>query len=141
MLRTKASVEPVVIPGYLFQVVVKNTQEKIGKCLSPRTFLEFYQSAGTVSIAGSIGHTIFAAIEDTRSAIVEDDFSASLIEAIDSLEAAIDDSIADLSDQDDDEKPSSTVYSEDYILTGDDISPMIPNPRDRLEVYWTLDNQ
>lgn len=92
-------------------------------------------------MAGSSGHTIVTTVEDTCPAIVEDYFAASIIQSMDLFEAVIDESISDLSDQDDDEHQYKKFAAEDDKITEDYVSPMTTNPGHSVELYWPLGNQ
>lgn len=65
-------------------------KEKRGICPSPRTILSTYTNAETVTVVGANGRNIISAVEDTRLAIADEDFSAAVVESSD----AIDDSAA-----------------------------------------------
>lgn len=89
ILRKNATVDAVINPGDLVQVYVKHGQGKRGRWLSPRVVQKIDRSSGNVTTAGVNGRNILSAFEDTRITIVDDDFSTSIIESIDSLDDAI----------------------------------------------------
>lgn len=141
IMRTKATADPILHAGDLVQIFVKKGHEKRGRWLSPRVVLSVDTNAGTVSVPGSNGHKVVAAVEDTRPAIVEDDFAASIVESIDQLDESIHESIEALTENYNQETPldACSVSSDEYH-TIDDPSISLPGPGDRIEILWPLDN-
>lgn len=90
-MRKNETTDPHIEPGNMVQVFINNGQEKRGKWLSPRLISAVDTQAETVSVPGSNGLKIVAALGDTRLAITEDDLASQIVECIDRL----DDGIAD----------------------------------------------
>lgn len=92
-MQSKATIDPTIISSDLAQVFVHNGHAKREKCLSPLVFQEFDISSGTVTIPGSNGSKIIAALEDTRVAIFDDDLSFHIMESIDKFDANVAESV------------------------------------------------
>lgn len=66
IMRTKATVDPVINPGDLVQVYILHGHEKRGKWSSPRAVNSVDSDSGIFTVPGSRVHKINAAIEDTE---------------------------------------------------------------------------
>lgn len=75
----------------MIKVFAINGKEKQGNWPSPRTVLSTDRSSGTITVPGSNGKHITAAVEDTSHAITDDNLAASVIETINFLSDTIDD--------------------------------------------------
>lgn len=113
ILRTKSTNYQVIDPGDLVQLFIKNGHKNRGRCLSTRVVQQFDNSDGTVSSRGSNGRNVVPAFEDTRMAIVNDDFVASMIESIDNLSDEISESL-------DIEHPISLNYEKTPVSSNND---------------------
>ena len=141
ILRSHITADPVVNPGDIVQVYVRTGKEKRGRWLSPRTALSIDRSAGTVTVAGSNGKRIVAAVEDTRVVVVDNDLAHAVIESLDTLNDNLSELTEDLAKvQDAEQHDFESLPSPDAEHTSDDphTSPAVG---DRPEVFWRIDNQ
>ena len=93
-MRTKCTKDPVINAGNLVQVFIQNGKEKCGKWSSPHSVISVDNDSGIVTVPGSRGHKIRAAIEDTRVAIQDDDLASSVQESIDQLDDSASEAIS-----------------------------------------------
>lgn len=97
--RSKSTQDSPVFPGDLVQIYIKNHHEKCGSWTSAKPVLTFHVISQTVTVPGSKGRTVKAAVEDVRHAIVNDEFALVLQEAIDEraihLDIAVDKLVED----------------------------------------------
>lgn len=125
--------------GDLVQVFVADVKKMRGKWLSTRSVISNDTSARTVTVPDSNGKTISAAVEDTRHAIVDDDFAATVIESIDLLSDTNKDIAStsnESSDSDDNiraENDEALEQNAEQTADNDAISPRVGG---LLEVYW-----
>ena len=135
ILRSHVTADPVVDPGDMVQVYVRTGKEKRGKWLSPRTALSIDRTAGTVTVAGSNGRKIVAAVEDTRLAVVDSDLASAVVESLDTLNENLSELTEDLAEiQEEEQHDSEGFHSTDAEHTSDD-SYISPSVGDRLEVF------
>lgn len=92
-------------------------------------------------MAGTSRKTITTAIEDTRHAIVDDEYAAAVIESTDVIKDAIKETIAETTPKaqhntDVCHAPHCTPFD---VKHANDTDSVMPQPGDRLEVYWPLD--
>jgi len=149
ILKSNATHDIPLASGDLVQVFIKLEKEKRGKWSSPRPILTFDKPSGIVTVPGSNGKVIKAAIEDTRHAIYENSLAKTIQEAIDELSIAIEDSLEDLPEER--EPTGKSVYPTDgkYLeidtqnCSDDDAEQMVdlPSLGDTIEVYWPLESR
>ena len=94
ILRSHKFETPHISVGDQVQIFVKNDQGKFGKWLSARPVIKIDVNAGSVTVPGSKGHTITAAFEDTRHAIIDDDLAELVQTAIDDIDSQLDEIIS-----------------------------------------------
>lgn len=63
--------------------------EKSGKRLFPRVVLSVDTVSGSITVPGSESNKSFAAVEDVRFALIEDDFAMQIEKWIDAIEDSI----------------------------------------------------
>lgn len=85
ILRLKAIVDPNFRPGSRVQIFVYDGKPKSGKWLSSRTVSSAELFAVTISVPGSQGRSVSAAVEDTQFAVVETDYAAAIMDSADQL--------------------------------------------------------
>lgn len=76
ILRSKAITYLQVQVGDLVEVFVNRDRKKNCNWLTPRSVLEIYRSSGTLTVFGSMGRTLKAAIKSAGMALEEDSFSS-----------------------------------------------------------------
>lgn len=157
LLRSKATQNPLIKSGDLVQVYYKDRSERRGKWSSPRTVLSFDPVSGIVSIPGSNGSPIHAAVEDVRHAVTEDELAVHVTESIDQINSEIDAAITDSSALPDTSPSISntdlvgTGYNPDFDNDDDDTNAMeynnienaaapLPLVGDHIVVLWPEDN-
>lgn len=95
-LRSKPPQTRAVGPGDMVEVFIELPNQKRGSWSSPRTVLDVDISSDTVSVSGSKGHSVKAALEDVRIAISDDNVAQILCEANDSLDRGLDIELSDI---------------------------------------------
>lgn len=138
--------EPKILVGDWVQVFIKRDKEKRGRWLLPRIVLTYDRSVRTITVPGSNGKTISAAIEDTRPALADDSLAALVQEGIDRLDTELSDSLDHVHDPipSSEDGPSATVARS---TTSDNDETSIADPAvltalgDLVEVFWPLDNK
>lgn len=98
ILRSKATVDTPVKPGDVVQVFIKLQHDKRGKWSGPKTVLHYDPSSRCVTVPGSNGRKIRAAVEDVRFDISNNNISRQIQEAIDCLDREVDASLHSFSD-------------------------------------------
>jgi len=145
IMKSHATVDTPVAAGDLVQVFIKKEMEKRGKWSSPRPILSFDKPSGIVTVPGSNGKVIKAAIEDTRHAIYENALAKVIQEAIDNLTIDIEDSMDNIDHSADDDSCERIIHkdSETHDLSDDDNGQLmsIPSIGEKIEVYWPLEAQ
>jgi len=144
IMRSKSTRDNVVKPGDEVEVYLRKGKEKRGKWLSGRPILSYDHESRTVSIPGSNGRTMSAAIEDVRPAVEKDSFAQKVRESIDILEENICLFSEDLNENDNaiaskNGSSSGTVYPE--LLADTFTENHSPNVGDRIEVLWPLEGE
>lgn len=141
ILRSKSVQTPDINPGDMVEVFIKLEKEKRGKWSAPKPVLDFDPTSGIVTLPGTSGKKIKAAVEDVRSAIQENTLAQKIQEAIDNVDISLDRALDDMNDTSiADGKHDIPDTSEITEEVGPFISPL-PSIGDKLEIYWPLENQ
>lgn len=82
----------------LVQVFIKLEKEKRGKWTGPKPVISYDKISGTVTVPGTSGRVIKAAVEDVRQAITDNALATSIQEAIDDLTSNVDSTILEATD-------------------------------------------
>jgi len=116
ILKSKAIEDVPLSSGDPVQVFIKRDMEKKGKRSSPRPILTFDKPSGIVTVPGSNGEVVIAAVEDKRHAIYENALAKIMQEAIDEMSYEIDASLDSCTTPDNDEESETN----DEILANQD---------------------
>ena len=143
ILRSKPTKDVPLSVGDQVQIFIKLPNEKRGKWSGSRPVLSYDISSGIVTVPGSRGRTISAAIEDVRHAIVDNDLAQKIQEAIDQLSIEVENSLDTDTDtrQLDTNAEISMEDCSDYDDHGDERLTPLPKIGDSIEVLWPLDNE
>lgn len=144
ILRSRSTLDTPVSVGDMVQVFIKRDHEKRGKWTSPKLVLSYDKSSGIVTVPGTSGHTIKAAIEDVRLAITNSDLATSIQEAMDTLTLVVDNAIDDtITEKTINLEERNDEHAKDWASDSDEdgnggLTPL-PATGDSVEVYWPLD--
>lgn len=74
VMRSKGTSNPTIEPGNLVQLFIKHCHKNRGNWSSPGVVSAVYQSFGSINVPGYNGKQTIAYIEDTRVAVIENNF-------------------------------------------------------------------
>lgn len=123
----------------MVQIFVKAHHEKRGKWSQNMLVLAYDITNRTVTVPGSKGRTVSAAIEDIRTAVCENELATAVPDAINEIDRNVDgivdllESEAHCNDEDTSDHPAGTRAVSDEEL--DCSAPNVSKVGDRIEVY------
>ena len=145
ILRSKTIEETPIAVGDMVQIFVKDSKEKRGKWSQSMPVLSYDLSNRTVTVPGSKGRKVCAAVEDVRPSICANELASAVQDSIDELDRILDEVVDQL---------ESEGHSSDETVSGhrdrtrayrdeepDCIGQNLPAVGDRIEVYWPLDKK
>lgn len=146
ILSLKSPTDISVSPGDLVEIYIKQDKQKRGKWLSPRVILDFDPSTSSVTVPGSNGRTIRAAIEDVRHALSDVLFASIVRKANDEIDADIQEIVEQISSS---QLNGNVAESSSSLVRPISLPPLFasneksvePNVDDLIEVYWPLEKK
>jgi len=146
ILRSKSTSDIDVSPGDLVEVYLKKQHEKRGKWSSAKPVLSFDRSSRTVTVPGSNGRKIKAAIEDTRFAPKENQLASAIQESIDEIDLYIQEALSDIeadtltgSEADNNILKATTPEEADDIFEQSLPDSNLLHVGSNIEIYWPID--
>ena len=144
ILRSKTFDEIPIAVGDLVQVFIKKQNQKRGKWSQNKPVLAYDFPNRTITVPGSNGRKICAAIEDVRPAIRDNELAAAVQDAIDEMDRNLDEVVEEIVEirKGDDEQDSNQDDIRNHQEPDDEIDCIgtnLPNVGDQIEVYWPLD--
>jgi len=146
ILRSKTSRDDKVKPGTLVQVYIKTDKQKRGTWSGVKPVLSFDAESRSVTVPGSSGRTICAAMEDVRLALETDGFANAVRDACDTMDIVLEDALkittegCDSSADQADEEDALPNADQTFYDGDDDIESLfgngVPCVGDRIQVYW-----
>ena len=159
ILRSKAVTEVPLSVGDLVEVYQKRDHEKRGKWSAPKPITSVNHKARSVTVPGKNGRTINVAFEDTRTAVRQDGFAQMVQDGMDLMtdiihdqfvsfptpaEGAVGASESSKEEHDPAVSHATSPDSENSAVDADfsaESSTVVPGIRDRISVFWPLQNQ
>lgn len=118
----------------------KTYKDKRGKRLTTRAVLKIDLESGSTAVPVSSGRTMKAACEDVRATLVEDSFALK----VDSIDTGNRKISSVLHNQCTALEPDESFINAQATSNDDDVDDDItlarPNTRNRVEVFWPMDN-
>ncbi len=125
----------------MVQIYTKNQHEKRGHWSSSKPVLSYDHEARTITVPGSGGRRICAAIEDVRIAGPEDELSTAIQDSIDNLDELLNDAADSLNDASVQPHPELLQNVFDPVCSDEPNSLNTPSVGDAIEVWWPDDKQ
>eukprot|EP00171_Calliarthron_tuberculosum_P022021 IDg22021t1 len=133
-----------VSPGDLVQIHVKLQNQKKGKWSSNKPVLSYDHDSRTVTVPGSKGKTVQAAIEDVRPALSNDILVNEVQESLDIMNNEIEDALSEMISSS--VETETTLYNDEHCSDDDD-PPFLtqghdmPKIGEHIEVFWPEDDK
>jgi len=146
ILRSKATTDIDISPGDLVEIFIKKQHEKRGKWSAPKPVLFYDPCSRTVTVPGSRGRKMKAAIEDIRYAAKSNTLAETIQASIDEIDNYIYESVQDMDSEFYDDPVPDNNEKENAQDDDTTLHDTVPDPNaleigSKIEVYWPLEQK